>query len=165
MGRYSKIPYDLKPLNFHMNFKQKNNETKEYLNTIHNQIIFTIKKLNLITGHRVKLVNEFRKLDLEHDLLLHKKTFDKIDTSQQEKELNQRYSPVLNYIVIDTEIYFLYAKILFDYIAEIIFYYEDGLPSKLKKNNFSTLYSHILKNGCTNHHLQSTDPKTDQLVK
>lgn len=155
VGRYSKIPYDLKPLNFHMHFKPKNNDTKNYLNTIHNQIMFTIKKLNLITEHRVKLVNKFRKLDLEQDILLHQKTFEKMDTKQQEKELNQQYSPVLNYIVIDTEIYFLYAKILFDYIAEIICYYEDDLPSNTK-NNFSTLYRHILENGCNNRHLQYT---------
>lgn len=156
VGRYSKNQYSLKSLNCNINFKPKDSETNDHLSTIHNQIMFTIKKLNLITEHRVELVNEYRKLALKHEELLHQKAFEHKDTKSAEELLKQRNSPVLNHIVINTEIYFLYAKILFDYIAEIIFYYDDGLPSKLKKNNFSTLYSHILENGCKNRHLQYT---------
>lgn len=153
MGRYSKNQYDLKPLNCHIDFKPKNSETKNYLNTIHNQIAFTIKKLNLITERRVKLVNEYRKQDLEADELSHQKHFENKDTKNDEEILKQRRSPILNHIVIDTEIYFLYAKILLDFINDIVYYYEDELP-KNPTHSFSKLYFHIIDNGCKNRHLQ-----------
>ena len=153
VGRYSKDQYSLKPLNCHISFKPKNSETKNYLNTIHNQITFTIQKLNLITEHRVELVNEYRKLDLKHDELLHQKTFEKKDTKSAEELLKQRSSPVLNHIVINTEIYFLYAKILLDNINDIIHYYEDELPKNCD-HSFSKTYYHIIQNGCKNRHLQ-----------
>jgi len=153
MGRYSETPYSVNPLTFSVTFKPKNNETKQYLNTIHNQITFTIQKLNLIVERRVKSVNKFRNLDLEHDELIHQKTFENKDTKIQEDELQSRYSPVLRSIVIDTEIYFLYVKILLDSFNDFIYYYEEGLPSN-PKHSFSKPYYHIIKNGCNNRHLQ-----------
>ena len=154
MGRYSKNQYSLKPLNCNINFKPKTYETKDDLNTIHNQIIFTIKKLNLITEHRVQLVNEYRKLDLKQDELLRQKTFEKKDTKSAEELLKQHRSPIFNHIVINTEIYFLYAKILLDIINDIIYYYEDTLPPN-PKHSFSKLYFHIIKEGCNNRLLQN----------
>ena len=153
MGRYSNEKYNVLPLSFNASFKQKNSETKKHLNTIHNQITFTIQKLNLIVERRVKAVNEYRKLDLEHDNLLHEKTFEGKDTKKQEEELTKRRSPVLRSITIDTEIYFLYAKILLDSISSLIFYYEDNLPLK-SEHNFSVLYYHIIENGCKNFRIQ-----------
>ena len=50
----------------------------------------------MITEHRVKLVNEYRKLELEQDKLSHQKTFEKKDTKNDEEILRQRRSPVLN---------------------------------------------------------------------
>ena len=150
---YTNEEYNLPMLNFHIPFRPKDmGDSKKELNTIFNQIQFTIKKLNFIVDRRMRAVNEYRHLQGEHDDLRNKEIFDKENTKERQSEVSKKQSPVLWTITIDTEIYFVYVTILLDSIADLIFYYDD-LTNKTR-HNFTKLYHHILDKGCKNQFVQ-----------
>ena len=154
MGRYSKQSYDLPSLDCTVQFEIGLDGDKTHIHLIQNQIIFNLEKLNFITTLRTESVNNYRKIQHEQDELTHKKYFEDIDTENDEAKLKKRFSPVLKSIGLYTEIYFLYAKILLDSIGDIVYLYEDKLPSNPKRS-FSKLYYDIHEKGCKNPHLES----------
>lgn len=150
---YSDQKYKISLLDFHIPFHPKDMEaSKTKLNRIFNQIQFTLRKLNFIVERRCTSVNEYRGLQRKYDDLKHKEIFDKKDTKKQQSEVSNEQSPVLMSLTIDTEIYFVYVKVLLDSIADLIYYYEN-LP-KYTEHDFTKLYNYIIEYGCKNPFVQ-----------
>jgi len=150
---YSNKLYSVKSIEFLIPYHLKNSESKKELDRILNQLMNTQKKLNFIIERRAKSVNEYRRLHRIEDELGHDKTFEKQDVKKEKSEIREQFSPVLISLVVDTEIYFLYVRILLDVMADLIYYYQEGLPENTK-HHFSRMYYHITENGCTNPFLE-----------
>lgn len=83
--------------------------------------------------------------------------FDKSFSKSQKDQIDNKISHTFQLIEIDTEMYFVHAKLLLDKLVPIIKYLEESLPYKLK-NNFTSLFEHIIKN-------RSNDKELDDFVK
>jgi len=93
---------------------------------LRSKIAHNIRQINLLNKRRAITVNQF------------------LQTNDGE---------TFSMILIDTEIYFVYAKLLLDSLVPVVKYLENSIPQKMK-NNFTSLYKEIKEKGCSDQLLQ-----------
>jgi hypothetical protein len=112
------------------------------------QIYQQITQINLITCRRESYINQYRNLQerLSHDV------FEKLLSVEQTKDIKKETTNLYQLIMIDTEIYFIYSKLLLDRLVSLVKHY---LSLFLKmEENFTQLWEEINKNGCNDKQLE-----------
>lgn len=139
--------YKISPLHLILRLAPISDLKNSEINKIHNQSIHIIKSINYIVERRCNSINTYRSLEKERSHFLHEQNFDRGNYSTEIKQIQEKQSPHLWSIKIDTEIYFVYSRILLDTISELIFLYDRSLPANTN-HNFASLYKHIAQKGC-----------------
>lgn len=99
-----------------------------------------IRQINKILERREEYINTYREISdkLDHDL------FEPLPKEEKNK-LKEESGDYYQLIVIDSETYFIYAKILLDKLIGIIKHYDSSFEVG---NNFTELWEQIMKSGC-----------------
>jgi len=104
------------------------------------RILQQIRQINLILCRRESYINQYRGIEDQ----LRNNIFKKSLTKEEEKKIEKEKIKLYELISIDTEIYFIYAKLLLDKLVGIVKHYDSSF---LVGNNFTELWDEINKNG------------------
>ena len=91
-----------------------------------------IREINLLTCRRMDYINQYREL------------MEKLRNGVSDNSLEKEQIKLYELIIIDTESYFIYAKLLLDKLVDIVKHYDKSLKVK---NNFTAFQEEIIKNG------------------
>jgi len=128
--------------------------------TLKDRVYSQIRQINKILERRESYINSYREIS---DKLLHD-TFEPLPKDEKQSLEDERIH-LWQLIVIDTETYFIYVKILLDKLIDIVKHYDNSFQSL--KNNFTELWEEITKNGCQDKQLENyiqNDAKWFQLM-
>ena len=124
------------------------------------RVYWQIRQINKILERRESYINIYREISdkLSHD------TFEPLPKDEKQS-LEDEHTHYWELITIDTETYFIYAKILLDKLIGIVKHYDNSFQDI--DNNFTELWKDIMKNGCNDkqleHYIQN-DAKWFQLM-
>lgn len=124
------------------------------------RVYWQIRQINKILERRESYINHYREISdkLSHD------TFEPLPQDEKQS-LKDEHGHYYQLITIDTETYFIYAKILLDKLIGLIQHYDNSFPRV--GNNFTELWEEIMKNGCQDKQLEryiQNDVKWFQLM-
>lgn len=134
LGNRSKMrSYNINELNYSLWRGKSGTVNSQYVNDhefvkeyrkfgyLRDKIAYNIRQINLLNKRRANSINQF------------------LQTNDTE---------IFSMILIDTEIYFVYAKLLLDSLVPVVKYLENSIPKKMK-NSFTNLYNKIKQDGCS----------------
>jgi len=129
--------------NFGNDFENEYRKVGELKNRIYQQI----RQINLLISRREDYINQYREVmaTISHDV------FEKSLSKEEKENLEQEQIRIYELIIIDTEMYFIYSKLLLDKLVDIVKHYDDSLNVG---NNFTEFQESIIKNGHTDKKLE-----------
>lgn len=124
------------------------------------RVYWQIRQINKIIERRESYINQYR--EISEKLMLD--NFEPLPPDEK-KSLKDEHSNYFQLITIDTETYFIYAKILLDKLIGLIEHYDNSFPEL--HNNFTELWKEIMKHGCQDTQIKNyiqNDAKWFQLM-
>ena len=116
--------------------------------TLKDRVYSQIRQINKIIERRESYINQYREIS---DKLMHD-NFEPLPKDEKQS-LKDEHGNLFQLITIDTETYFIYAKILLDKLISLIQHYDNSFPDV--GNNFTELWKEIMKNGCQDKQLEN----------
>lgn len=116
--------------------------------TLKDRVYSQIRQINKIIERRESYINQYREIS---DKLMHD-NFEPLPKDEKQS-LKDEHGNLFQLITIDTETYFIYAKILLDKLIGLIQHYDNSFPDV--GNNFTELWKEIMKNGCQDKQLEN----------